>query len=123
VKLAELEVRKNPILAAIPARQNEIALEAAKNRQTQAGKDFSNKQATANAGVAIQRAAVDKSRVLAEQAQRQIDSMILKAKTPGYVNIQQNSNQNNLYYGQQLPDYHVGRRRREGARRWRRSPT
>jgi multidrug efflux pump subunit AcrA (membrane-fusion protein) len=114
VKLAELEVRKNPILAAIPARQNEIALEAAKNRQTQAEKDFKNKQATANAGVAIQRAAVDKSRVLAEQAQRQIDSMILKAKTPGYVNIQQNSNQNNLYYGQQLPDYHVGDAARGG---------
>ena len=31
VKIAELEVRKNPTLAAVPARQNEIALEAAKN--------------------------------------------------------------------------------------------
>jgi HlyD family secretion protein len=114
VKLAELEVRKNPILAAVPAKQNEIALQAAKNRQAQAEKDYNNKRATADAGIAIQKAAVDKSRVLAEQAQRQIDSMVLKAKTAGYVNIQQNSNQNNLYYGQQLPDFHVGDAARGG---------
>ncbi len=114
VKLAELEVRKNPILASIPARQNEIALDVAKNKQLQAERDFKNKTATAGAGIAIQKAAVDKSRVLAEQAQRQIESMVLKAKTAGYVAIQQNSNQNTLYYGQQLPDYHVGDASRSG---------
>ncbi|HYV61570.1 MAG TPA: HlyD family efflux transporter periplasmic adaptor subunit, partial [Bryobacteraceae bacterium] len=114
VKTAELEVRKNPILAAVPAKQNEIALEAARNKQLQAEKDFSNKKATADAGVAIQKAAVEKSRVLAAQAQKQIESMTLKAKTAGYVNVQQNSNQNNLYYGQQLPDYHVGDAARSG---------
>ena len=114
VKIAALEVRKNPTLAAIPARQNEIALEAAKNRQAQAEKDYKNKQATANAGIAIQKAAIEKSRVLAEQAQKQIDSMTLKAKTGGYVAIQQNSNQNNLYYGQLLPEYRVGDASRSG---------
>ena len=114
VKIAELEVRKNPTLAAVPARQNEIALEAAKNKHAQAEKDFTNKQATAGAGVAIQKAAVEKSRVLAEQSQKQIDSMTLRAKTGGYVAIQQNSNQNNLYYGQQLPDFQVGDAARSG---------
>ena len=114
VKIAELEVRKNPILAAVPARQNDIALEAAKNRQVQAEKDFNNKKTTAGAGIAIQKAAVDKSRVLAQNAQRQIDSMTLKAKTGGYVNVQQNSNQNNLYYGQVLPDFQVGDAARSG---------
>jgi HlyD family secretion protein len=114
VKLAELEVRKNPILASIPARQNEIALDVAKNKLLQAQRDLTNKTATAGAGIAIQKAAVDKSRVLAEQARRQIESMVLRAKTGGYVAIQQNSNQNNLYYGQQLPDYHVGDASRSG---------
>jgi len=114
VKTAALEVRKNPTLAAVPARQNEIALDAAKNKQAQAEKDFNNKQTTAGAGVAIQKAAVEKSRVLAEQAQRQIDSMTLKAKTAGYVAIQLNSNQNTLYYGQQLPDFQVGDAARSG---------
>jgi len=114
VKTAALEVRKNPTLAAVPARQNEIALDAAKNRQAQAEKDFKNKETTAGAGVAIQKAAVEKSRVLAEQAQRQIDTMTLRAKTAGYVAIQLNSNQNTLYYGQQLPDFQVGDAARSG---------
>ena len=114
VKTAALEVRKNPTLAAVPARQNEIALDAAKNKEAQAAKDFTNKQATAGAGVAIQKAAVEKSRVLAEQAQKQIDSMTLKAKTGGYVAVQLNSNQNNLYYGQMLPEYQVGDAARSG---------
>jgi len=114
VKMAELEVRKNPILAAVPARQNEIALEAAKNKKLQADKDYANKKATAEAGIAIQKAAVEKSRVLAEQAQRQIDTMVLKAKTAGYVAIQLNSNQNTLYYGQQLPEFQVGDAARGG---------
>jgi hypothetical protein len=114
VKTAELEVRKNPILAAVPARQNEIALEAAKNKKLQADKDYANKKATAEAGIAIQKAAVEKSRVLAEQAQRQIDTMVLKAKSAGYVAIQLNSNQNTLYYGQQLPEFQVGDAARGG---------
>jgi hypothetical protein len=114
VKTAELEVRKNPILAAVPAKQNEIALDAARNKQHQAEKDFSNKKATAEAGIAIQKAAIEKSRVLADQAQKQIESMTLKAKTAGYVAIQLNSNQNTLYYGQQLPDYQVGDAARSG---------
>jgi multidrug efflux pump subunit AcrA (membrane-fusion protein) len=114
VKTAALEVRKNPTLAAVPARQNEIALDAAKNKQAQAEKDLNNKQTTAGAGVAIQKAAVEKSRVLADQAQRQIDSMTLKAKTSGYVAVQLNSNQNTLYYGQQLPDFQVGDTARSG---------
>lgn len=114
VKLAELEVRKNPILAAVPAKQNEIALDAAKNKKLQADKDYANKKATAEAGIAIQNAAVEKSRVLAQQAQRQIDTMVLKAKTGGYVAIQQNSNQNMLYYGQQLPEFQVGDAARGG---------
>jgi len=114
VKTAALEVRKNPTLAAIPARQNDIALEAAKNKQAQAEKDFKNKQATAEAGIAIQKAAIEKSRVLAEQAQKQIDSMTLKAKTAGYVAIQQKSNQDTLYYGQVLPEYQVGDASRSG---------
>src|SRR5271157_6649203 len=36
VKLAELDIRKNPLLAAIVARQNDLALDAARNRQHQA---------------------------------------------------------------------------------------
>jgi multidrug efflux pump subunit AcrA (membrane-fusion protein) len=114
VKQAEFENRKNQVLAAVLARQNEITLEAARNRQDQAQKDFENKKKTATAGIAIQRAAVEKARAVAANAQRTIDSMVLKAKTAGYVNVQANSNQNILYYGQQLPLFQVGDTARAG---------
>src|SRR6185369_600149 len=104
----------NEVLSSVLARQNEIALDAAKNRKDQADKDFNNKKATASAGIAIQKAAVDKARVVAENARRNIDNMVLKAKTPGYVNVQANSNQNMLYYGQQLPLFQIGDTARAG---------
>jgi len=113
-KQAEFEIRKNPVLAAVVGRQNEIALEAATNRQRQAEKDFANKKTTVTAGIAIQKAAVERAKIVAENAQRTIDSMVLKAKTPGYVNVQNNSNQNMLYYGQQLPQFQVGDTTRAG---------
>jgi hypothetical protein len=113
-KQAEFEIRKNPVLAAVVGRQNEIALDAAINRQKQAEKDFANKKTTVTAGIAIQKAAVEKARIVAENAQRTIDNMVLKAKTTGYVNVQANSNQNMLYYGQQLPQFQIGDTARAG---------
>jgi len=114
VKLAELEVRKNPMLAAIPARQNDISLEAAKNRQQQADRDLKNRQATAGAGIAIQRANESKAKLMADVARRTIDSMTLKAKTGGYVNVQQNTNQNLMYQGMTLPQFQNGDTARAG---------
>ena len=108
VKLAELEIRKNPLLAAIVARQNVLALDAANNRRHQAEQDLNNKKATAAAGVAIQQAALNKAKVMMDIAQKTIDGMTLKAKTSGYVNIQQNSNLMIAYYGMTLLPYQLG---------------
>jgi multidrug resistance efflux pump len=108
VKLAELDIRKNPLLAAIVARQNVLALDTARNRQHQAEQDLNNKKATASAGVAIQQAALNRAKVMMGIAQNTIDGMTLKAKTSGYVNIQQNSNLIIGYYGMQLLPYQLG---------------
>ncbi|HTP35558.1 MAG TPA: efflux RND transporter periplasmic adaptor subunit [Candidatus Acidoferrales bacterium] len=108
VKQAEIEVRRNPIVAEITARQNVLALEAAKNRERQSTQDFTNKQTTSAAGIAIQKAAENKARVMADIAKKNIDNMTLKAKTEGYVNIQQNTRQNMMYWGMQLPPFQLG---------------
>jgi multidrug resistance efflux pump len=108
LQIAELEMRKNPIVPAIQARQNELALQAAQNRQRQAGEDLKNGQATAAAAIAIQRAGLNKAKVMAETAQRAIDSMTLRVKSSGYVNVQQNTKLNILYWGMQLPPFQVG---------------
>jgi multidrug efflux pump subunit AcrA (membrane-fusion protein) len=113
VKQAQLDVRKNEVLPAVTARQNEIALEAALNKQKQAHQDFDNKKAAGAAGIEIQKAAVDKAKAVATTAQQTIDSMVLKAKTPGFVNVQANSNQAQ-YWGQQLPQFQIGDAARAG---------
>jgi multidrug efflux pump subunit AcrA (membrane-fusion protein) len=114
VQLAELEIRRNPTLARIAARQNEILLEAARNRLRQATQDLANKKATSAAGIAIQKALENKARVMADLARKNIDNMTLKAKTGGYVNVQQNTNQNMMYWGMQLPPFQLGDTARSG---------
>ena len=114
VKIAELELRRNPVLEKIKARQNEISLEAAQNRAAQAVKDAENKKATSTASIAIQKAAQNKATVMAATAKKMIESMTLKAKTAGYVNIQLNQNQNMMYWGMVLPPFQIGDNARAG---------
>lgn len=108
VKLAELECRRNPLVAAIIAKQNLLALEAARDKLRQIREDVANRKATSAAGIAIQEAARNKARAQAETAQRNIESMTLKAKSTGYVNVQQNTGGNFAYWGMQLPVLQVG---------------
>ena len=91
VKIAELEVRRNTFLSAMKARDNEIALEALRNRLKQAEQDLANRKTSSNAALAIQRAGENRARTMAGIAQKSIDSMTLKAKTAGYVNLQPNT--------------------------------
>jgi HlyD family secretion protein len=108
-KIAEIETRRNQFLAEITARQNTLALEAAKNRERQATQDFTNKRTTSAAGIAIQKAAEGKAKVMSDIARKNIDNMTLKAKTGGYVNIQQNQRPGNImYWGMALPPYQIG---------------
>jgi len=114
VKQAELEMRKNEVLSGVVARQNEIALQAARNREKQAVQDLENKKKTSAAGIAIQQTAVQRARISAQLAQRTIDGMVLKAKTAGYINVQPNSNQNIFFSGQLLPAFQNGDTARAG---------
>lgn len=113
VKQAELEVRKNPVLAGVVGRQNDIALAAAVNRQQQAVRDYESRKTTAASTIAIQKAAVEKTRVVADNARRTIDSMSLKTKSSGYVHVQGKAN-DGIFYGQQTRPYKVGDTTRAG---------
>jgi multidrug efflux pump subunit AcrA (membrane-fusion protein) len=108
VQLAELDCRRNPLLAAITARQNTLALEAARDRLRQLEQDLASRKATTEAGVAIQEAAREKALVKAQTARQNIESMTLEAKTGGYVHVQQNTSGNFFFFGMQLPMYQVG---------------
>jgi biotin carboxyl carrier protein len=98
VKLAELDVRSNKVQPTLKARQNDIALEAARGRLHQAEQNLANKTANTTAGVAIQQANLGKAKVTAEMNRKIIEGMSVKAKTSGYVNIQPNTSGNSWYY-------------------------
>jgi HlyD family secretion protein len=108
LELAELEARKNPILAAITAKQNDLAVAVAKDKLAQLKQDRVNKQATDEAGVQMQQAGEGKAQSKILTAHQNIEAMTLRAERAGYVAIKQNSNVNMIYDGMQLPIFQVG---------------
>ena len=108
VELAELVTRKNPLVARIDARQAELRLASARDRLSQLQKDLADRKATSAAGVAIQVAARNKVKMAADMATRNIAAMTLRAKSPGYVAVQANTNVNIVYSGMKLPPFQVG---------------
>jgi HlyD family secretion protein len=108
LRQAELEARRNPLLAAITARQNTLAVEAGRDKLRQLEHDIPNRRANATAGIAIQEAARNKAKVQAETARHNIESMTLKAHRAGYVSIQQNMGSGFFMGGMTLPSLQVG---------------
>lgn len=111
---AELEARRNPLLASIVARQNDLALEGARDKLAKLEQDYPARKATAKASIAIQVAARDKAKMQADTAKRNIDLMNVKAPASGYFNIERNTNQNMMYPGMVLPLFQVGDQARPG---------
>ncbi len=114
LKQAELEARKNPVVSAIQAKQNDLAVQGAKATLDQLTRDLANRKATSQAGVEIQNAVVAKAKVQIETAKKNIETMTVRAPRDGYVNIQSNTNGNNFYQGMVLPMLQVGDKVRAG---------
>jgi HlyD family secretion protein len=114
VRQAEFDVRKNPILGTIQARQNDLALKAAQGRLGQIRQDIGNRQATNDAAIQVQQAGVAKAEVEVATAQRNIDALTLKAKRDGYVSLRQNTSGNFFMQGMTLPYYQTGDSVRSG---------
>src|SRR5580658_5790820 len=108
LKQAELEARKNPVVSAIQAKQNDLAVEGARATLDQLTRDMANRKATSQAGVEIQNAVVAKAKVQIETAKKNIEMMTLRAPRDGYVNVQQNTNTKTFFSGMVLPMLQVG---------------
>jgi len=101
-------LRKNPLLPQITARQNELALAAARDHLAQLQQNLKNRAATGTAGVAIQAAGKAKAEAQALTARQNIEAMTLKANRDGYVSIDQNQGQGVFFWGMSLPLYQLG---------------
>ena len=105
---ALLESRRNPLLAAIVAQQNELTLRDAQAKLAKLEIEYPQRKAAARASVNIQEAALKKSAVLAGVARANIEKMTLKAPTGGYVNVESNTNSNFFFPGMTFPMFQVG---------------
>ncbi len=108
VQLAELDERKNPLLPAIAAKQNDLALASARDHLAQVQQNLANRQATGVAGVAIQEAGRAKARAQVTTARQNIEAMTLRARRSGYVSVKQNTSTNFFFMGMTLPLYQLG---------------
>jgi biotin carboxyl carrier protein len=108
VRLAELDVRKNPLLPALVAKQNDMALEAWGQHLTQLEQNLLNRKATGAAAIASQEAARGKAETQASVARQNIQAMSLKAKRDGYVSVKANTSGNFFFWGMTLPVYQIG---------------
>jgi HlyD family secretion protein len=107
VHLAELDVRRNPILSAIQARQNDLALKAAQDRLSQIRQDIGSRQASNQAAVEVQEAGVGRADVEVATARKNVAALTLRAHGAGYVSLKQNT-PNMVMEGMTLPDYQPG---------------
>ncbi len=108
LKLAELDVRKNPLLPAIVGKQNDLALRAAQDHLAQVQQNLANRKATGQASIQMQEAGQAKAQAQAAAAKRNIESMTVKAQRSGYVSVKQNSNLNFAFDGMVLAPFQVG---------------
>lgn len=114
VKLAALETRRNPLVAKITAKQNDLAMKDAEERLRRIERDYAERKAAAKASVAVQEAARRKAEMQAATARANIEKMTLKAPAAGYVNVEKNTNSNFFFAGMQFPLYQVGDQVRAG---------
>ena len=105
---AEIECRRNPLLAAIVVQQNDLMLRDAQDRKNKLEKEYPQRKAAARASVNIQEAGLKKATVLAATAKRNIEMMTLNAPTGGYVNIEANTNGNFFFSGMIFPMLQLG---------------
>jgi HlyD family secretion protein len=108
IKLAELDVRKNPLLSAIVAKQNDLALAVARDRLAQLQQNLANRKATDEAGITVQQAAEGKAQTQATTARQNIQAMTVRARHAGYFSLKQNMSGNFFFGGMDLPLYQVG---------------
>ncbi len=115
LKLAELEARKNPLIPAIAAKQNDLSVTSARVHLAQLEQNLANHQATNNAGVAIQQAGRAKAEAQATTARQNIEAMTLRAHRSGYVSVRPNSSGNFFFFGMTMPLYQAGDAVRPGV--------
>ena len=111
VRRAELDIRGDAdLVAANERRKRELTLEEARRRLDQLQQDQRSRALTDAAELAVVQERLNKERLDAERARRNIDSLTVRATAPGLVVVRQNRDAAGGFFfsGMTLPDYKAG---------------
>src|SRR5581483_308003 len=109
VRRAELDVQGNELVSAIKAEQNVLALDEAKQRLAQAEADVKSHRETTHASGDSMREKKNKAELSVQVAQRNIESLRIRAPFDGFVTVRTNFMAfGGIFFGGAMPDYRVG---------------
>ena len=107
VRRAELEVKRNELLAAIDAQKNKLNLEEAKRRLQQLESDIKSRQEQAQAELAVMKERKTKGNLEMTRERARLQQVKLLAPISGLVAIRQNRT-GFFFPGMQIPDIREG---------------
>jgi len=110
VRRAELEVQKNELVSVIDARKNQLALEQAKRSLVKLQRDIESHSASGHATVVLVQEKRNKAKLIMDQAQQNIEKMLVAAPMDGLVAIERNTGAlgEMMWPGMSIPDYRAG---------------
>lgn len=111
VRRAELDIRGDAdLVAANERRKRELTLEEARRRLDQLQQDQRSRALTDAAELAVVQERLNKERLDADRARRNIESLTVRATAPGLVVVRQNREAAGGFFfgGMTLPDYKAG---------------
>jgi multidrug efflux pump subunit AcrA (membrane-fusion protein) len=110
VRQAELDVSKNELLSAIDAKKNLLKLEEAKRALAQLEQDIKSHSASNQATSALAEEKRNKAKLFRDEAQRNIDSMRVRAPISGLVEVRKNEEAAGgfMFTGMTLPEFREG---------------
>jgi HlyD family secretion protein len=90
VRKAELDVQKNPLLAAIDAKKNLLALDQAKRALAQLEQDIQSHASSNQAALQVAQAKYSKAKIEMQRAEENIKNMTIRAPMGGVVKVLEN---------------------------------
>jgi multidrug efflux pump subunit AcrA (membrane-fusion protein) len=109
VRRAELDVQSNDLVSAIKAQQNQLALEQARQRLAQLDADVTTHRQTESATAAGLNEKRNKAQLSVQIAERNIESLHVRAPFDGVVAVRPNFQAfGGVYFGGAMPDYRIG---------------
>jgi multidrug resistance efflux pump len=115
VRRAEMDVSKKDLVSAIDAKKNLLALDEARRHLSQLKEDIASHSVSNQADIAVAEEKLAKARLSMQQAQKNIQSMHLRAPMDGLVAVQENRETNFYFTGMRLPEYREGDEVQPGA--------